>query len=157
MLKFRVKPITFPKMLKRTFLFGRKVIFRRLPRIRSGWKTLQNKIDSRIRRALADWIAAGKHHEEYPSMDAVAEDLGVSKEQLSYFFTNRLRQRFRSWRKELRIEEAKSLLLSFPHLSASAIGAMVGIPDKSNFRKQFYELTGCTPSEWRAACLGKDG
>ena len=88
-------------------------------------------------------------------MDAVADELGVSKEQLSFYFSNRIHRRFDTWRMELRIEEAKILLVDFPDVPASAVGAMVGIPDKSNFRRQFYEQTGFTPSEWRAACLAE--
>ena len=142
-------------MNKLAMLFGRMVFFRKNPRTRTGWETPQRAVDRRISQALVGWIAAGRHREEYPSMDAVADELGVSKEQLSFYFSNRIHRRFDTWRKELRIEEAKILLVDFPDVPASAVGAMVGIPDKSNFRRQFYEQTGCTPSEWRAACLAE--
>lgn len=157
MLKFHSAELTFPHMNKLNQILRRIRSILRVCRPHPAVRSSQGEIDRRIRHALVEWLAAGKHRDEYPSMESVATELGFSREQLSFFFSNSVRQRFSSWRKELRIEEAKALLLEYPDLPASAIGAMVGIPDKSNFRRQFQELTGCTPGEWRAACLGKEG
>ena len=50
---------------------------------------------------------------------------------------------------EIAIEEAKKLLLEDRDIPTLIIGEAVGICDKSNFRRQFKEITGCTPAEWR--------
>ena len=62
---------------------------------------------------------------------------------------NRIRKKFLTWRKELRINDAKDLLLMHPNAPACHIGFVVGLCDKSNFRQQFREVVGCTPLEWR--------
>jgi transcriptional regulator GlxA family with amidase domain len=54
-----------------------------------------------------------------------------------------------SWRKDLRIREARHLLLDYPDLPVSVIGEMAGIVDKSNFKRQFCQATGMTPRRWR--------
>lgn len=112
---------------------------------------MQGLLDRRIRRSIDEWVALGHHRDNYDSLDAIAADLNVSKEQLSYFFSHTVGQRFSSWRKSIRIEDAKILLLTRDDLSVTQIGTLVGIPDKSNFRRQFYEITGCFPCEWRAS------
>ncbi len=82
-------------------------------------------------------------------MDQVAEALDICHEQLSAYFILRFGQHFLRWRKEVRIEEAAKLLLSDRDIPTAIIGEAVGISDKSNFRKQFKQVKGCTPSEWR--------
>ena len=41
------------------------------------------------------------------------------------------------------------LLLAYPGLPVSLVGEMVGIADKSNFKRQFADLAGMSPREWR--------
>jgi len=56
---------------------------------------------------------------------------------------------FKEWINHLRIEEAKNLLQNHPEMPVSQIGTMVGLPDKSNFGRQFTRLTGKSPQAWR--------
>lgn len=69
--------------------------------------------------------------------------------ELSLFFRIQTGKNFLKWRKERRIEEAKKLLLEDRDIPTLIIGEAVGICDKSNFRRQFKEITGFTPAEWR--------
>ena len=80
-----------------------------------------------------------------------AEDLTMQDiaDELSLFFRIQTGKNFLKWRKERRIEEAKKLLLEDRDIPTLIIGEAVGICDKSNFRRQFKEITGCTPAEWR--------
>ena len=50
---------------------------------------------------------------------------------------------------DLRIEEAKELLIQEPETPVCHIGFAIGFNDKSNFRQQFRKTVGCTPTEWR--------
>ena len=36
-----------------------------------------------------------------------------------------------------------------PETPVRHIGYIIGFSDKSNFRRQFREVVGCTPTEWR--------
>lgn len=58
---------------------------------------------------------------------------------------------FRTWRAQLRIEDAKAELLLEPHTPASTIARRVGISDRSNFLRQFSQHCGMTPEQWRKA------
>lgn len=102
-----------------------------------------------IEEKLGRWVAEGKHRLEYGSMDGILEDLGLTSEELSRYCTARLKKNFLSWRKDLRMEEAKRMLLESPDTPACKIGKDLGITDKSNFRHQFKSVTGLTPSQWR--------
>ena len=85
---------------------------------------------------------------EPTSMEEVAAELNISKAQLSHFFRVFYTMSFLRWRKEIRIEEARKLLLKNPGLSLDRLGYEVGIPDRSNMRRQFQEVTGKTPAQW---------
>ncbi|MCQ2170033.1 MAG: helix-turn-helix domain-containing protein [Bacteroidales bacterium] len=80
-----------------------------------------------------------------------AEEMGISVEQLSFYFKMYEKMEFRCWRKHLRIEKAKTIILNNPHLSMSAVGEYVGIPDRGNFRREFYEVCNEWPSKWKEA------
>ncbi len=103
----------------------------------------------KVERKLNLWIKEGKHHESDCSMDDILDDLGLTRRELSFFCSRVLKKKFLTWRKELRINEAKDLLLKHPEAPACHIGFVVGLNDKSNFRQQFRDVVGCTPKEWR--------
>lgn len=105
-------------------------------------------LDAGITRGLEQWIKDEKYIAG-SELEDVADELGVSPAQLRSYFTDVVGVRFSCWRKALRIEKAKSLLLERPELPVSTIGTMVGFPDKSNFRKRFREVEDCSPREWR--------
>ncbi len=115
---------------------------------------IRNSLDSRktiekVEKKLAVWIDEGKHHEPDISMDDILDDLGLTRKELSFYCSHVLKTKFLTWRKTLRINEAKELLLKHPNTPACHIGFAVGLYDKSNFKHQFRELVGCTPTEWR--------
>lgn len=97
---------------------------------------------------LDKWIREKRWAEDL-TMQEIADDLQISREDLSLFFRIQTGKNFLKWRKERRIEEAKKLLLEDRDIPTLIIGEAVGICDKSNFRRQFKEITGCTPAEWR--------
>lgn len=109
----------------------------------------------RVKEKLDQWVSEGKHRLIYGSIDDIARELGITGEELTGYCSTRLGKPFLTWRKELRIADAKRLLLESPDTPASKIGKAVGIPDKSNFRSQFKAVTGSTPSEWRRSHLKK--
>lgn len=97
---------------------------------------------------LVKWTRE-KRWVEDKNMDEVARELGVRKEQLSLYFCRHVGQSFIKWRRDLRIHEAQRLLLEDKTIPTAIIGEAVGIGDKSNFRRQFKEVTGLTPAAWR--------
>ena len=105
----------------------------------------------KVEKSLVKWVKDGKHRECYESLEDIIEDLGVTHQELKYFCTLRFGKPFLTWRKELRMEEAKELLKNKPKTPICHIAYDLGFSDKSNFRKQFKEVVGCNPSEWRVS------
>lgn len=102
-----------------------------------------------IEKALKKWVADKKYREYDRSREEVAHELGTTREMLQLYFTERVGEDFRSWRTELRINDAKKMLLEKKDTSINLIGEMAGFSDRSNFHRQFTRLVGCTPKKWR--------
>ena len=56
---------------------------------------------------------------------------------------------FKTWRTQLRVEDAKKMLIENRALSTNIIAEMCGFSDRSNFHRQFVKIVGCSPKEWR--------
>ena len=99
--------------------------------------------------SLNKWVEEKKYREYDKSREETAKELGTTKEMLQMYFTENVGMDFRSWRTELRIKDAKSLLLQKKDYSINFIGETVGFSDRSNFHRQFTKSVGCSPKEWR--------
>ena len=98
---------------------------------------------------LKRWVAAKGFAQCDLSVDEVASLLGTNRNYLRKYFRDNIHSDFRTWRSELRIEEAKKLLITHPEYSTSQIGEMVGFNHRSNFFTQFAKITGVSPRDWR--------
>ena len=116
---------------------------------RRGIPQAQKMLDARIGAAVESWVREKGYYKNLPTLEEVAADIGVPSDQLSAYIHVYERRHVLAWRKELRIRDAKQLILSCPDLPISVVGEMVGIPDKSNFKRQFADLVGMSPREWR--------
>ncbi len=99
--------------------------------------------------SMDKWFKDKGYCQSDQSMGDVAEKFGISKDELSWYCHSTYGCGFLSIRKELRIYEAKRIIEENPFLPLNTIGEMVGISDKTNFRRQFFEVTGETPQEYR--------
>jgi len=128
-----------------------------MKRIESLWLSLHRgrlqMADEKTRAGLEKWLVRQGYANPYARLEDIAEEIGVSQLQLSYYFRVIIGTPFLTWRKRQRILEAKTLLLKYPEKSIASIGEAVGIPDKSNFRKQFVSVVKMTPAEYRKAQL----
>ena len=102
-----------------------------------------------LENALEKWVSEKKFREYDKRREEIAAELGTSKEYLHYYFITNKGVDFRTWRTELRIEEAKRLLIEDKNLSINIIGEMSGFSDRSNFHRQFTKTVGCSPKQWR--------
>ena len=105
-------------------------------------------VDNATAKKIDLWIKA-KGWAEDLSQEEVARMMKLSSEKLGHYFRSRTGMSFLRWRRKLRIEEASRLLLEDTTMPTALVGEAVGISDKSNFRRQFKEITGYTPAEWR--------
>lgn len=112
----------------------------------------QRSVNDRIARKFHLWVAEKGYCKTEATMADVAEEFGVSVESLAFFFSHVVGERFSVIRKKLRLEEARRLICEDPECKIVVIANKVGIPDKCNFRKQFWAEYGYSPSEWRKRC-----
>lgn len=106
-----------------------------------------------IRKCLAEWILLREYWNKEDSLEVLSDKSGVTKEEMAAFIIRHTGVRYLTLRKELRIYDAKELILQNPEMTIYEISEMVGLTDKSNFRKNFTELIGVSPSVWRS-CNG---
>ncbi len=116
---------------------------------RRGVPEAQKQLDARIGAAVASWVQDRSYVKNLPTLEDIAADVGVPPDQLSAYIHVHERRHVLAWRKRLRIRDAMALIRSHPELPISVVGEMVGIPDKSNFKRQFADQTGMSPREWR--------
>ena len=104
---------------------------------------------TRIERSLKKWVANKRYCELDKSRDDIAKELNTTKESLHHYFVTKKGMDFNTWRTELRIEEAKRMLIENMEFSINIIGELAGFSDRSNFHRQFVKLVGCSPRQWR--------
>ena len=109
----------------------------------------ESLINEKLSRSLRAWVMEKKFCLSYPDMQSIADDLDVSEEQLSYYCRTELGERFYTWRKGIRMRYAAFLLCFDKKTPISAIARMVGVNDRSDFRRQFNEILRMPPEEWR--------
>lgn len=111
-------------------------------------KKIEKEFDT-LERHLKTWVENKKYREYDKSRDEIADELRTSNDILQLYFSQRKGQDFRSWRTELRINDAKKILLDNKEISINIAGEMCGFSDRSNFHRQFVKLVGCSPKRWR--------
>ena len=109
----------------------------------------KDKEFAKLDKTIEEWIDKKLYCEFDKTRDQVAEELHTSKEILNMYFSTKIGVDFRTWRTNLRIEEAKKLLLDNKDASINIIAEAAGFSDKSNFHRQFVKLVGCSPKNWR--------
>lgn len=100
-------------------------------------------------RKFDEWVEAKGFCSTDTTIPRLCSALGISRYELSWVCNTVYGDSFTSLRKRFRIAEAEKLLLNKPEVPFSHIGEQVGIPDRTNFRRQFMEITGMTPRQYR--------
>ena len=104
---------------------------------------------SSLNMELKKWVDNKMYCEYDKTRDQVVEELHTTKELLNLYFIHKVGVDFRTWRTNLRIEEAKRILLENEDLSLNMVAEMSGFSDKSNFHRQFTKIVGCSPKQFR--------
>ncbi|GEM_PF-180006 len=93
--------------------------------------------------------------EEKLSIKDVAEMLDINHQQLSEILNRELGKSFSSYMNDIRISEAKKLLVDEPELPVIRIAMSVGFNSIRTFNRVFAKSTGFTPVEYRNRRLSK--
>ncbi|NQZ78269.1 MAG: AraC family transcriptional regulator [Ekhidna sp.] len=81
-------------------------------------------------------------------LDDLARELSISRHVLSQVLNETDALGYANYIKRLRIEEAKSLIISHPHMSLEGIGYEAGFGSKSGFFDAFKKMENVTPAEY---------
>ena len=126
---------------------------RRTARLSNGTEVSLNEKEAvKLERALQTWVEEKNYRKYDKSREEIAAELKTSKEFLHHYFLNRVGVDFKTWRTQLRIEDAKKMLLEDKKISTNLVGEICGFSDRSNFHRQFVKIVGCSPREWRESC-----
>ena len=102
-----------------------------------------------LEKRLELWAANKGFTEQGITIDRLAARLITNHKYLSTYINTYKQQTFRKWINELRIEEAKIIILQEPEITLTEIAHRTGYADKSHFLRHFREQTGVSPTEWR--------
>lgn len=105
--------------------------------------------------ALEKWIDSKQFVTQGITLSSLSNNLNTNQTYLSNYINTTTNQNFRYWISRLRIEEAQRLLIQYKDEPVSNIGEMVGISNKSSFFRQFVNITGETPGEYREKKISK--
>ncbi|MDU1891999.1 MAG: helix-turn-helix domain-containing protein [Dysgonomonas sp.] len=115
----------------------------------------ENEVNSSIRnyslleKNMEQWIMQKQFLTHGINIESVALQLNTNRTYLSEYVNTYIQKTFKEWINELRINEAKKLLLEHPDFSISEISEITGFSDKSNFGRVFTRHMGMPPNVWR--------
>jgi AraC-like DNA-binding protein len=92
------------------------------------------------------------HYDKPLRLQDFADRIGMNMSHLSTVFSRAVGMPFRAYVKELRLEQAESLLRD-PTRRISEVAYAVGYTDPNRFRLDFKDRTGLSPTSWRDALL----
>lgn len=102
-----------------------------------------------LEQAVNEWEKKKLYKEPGLTIEQVAGEIMTNRTYLSNYINTYKKMTFNEWISHLRMEEAKKLLIDNPQIPVGQIGVMIGVPDKSNFGRQFAKRTGNSPMAWR--------
>ncbi|MBQ9474862.1 MAG: AraC family transcriptional regulator [Bacteroidales bacterium] len=100
-------------------------------------------------RAFKEWVDRDGPFLPLASVSEAARSMGVDDFDLDHYCKTRLKCGFLHWRKQYRIKRAVELIREDPYRPLNSIAIEVGIDDKTNFRRAFFDITGIQPGEYR--------
>ncbi len=119
------------------------------PATGSSVPTINENEFRKLEKELVVWVENKKYCEYDRSREEIARELKTTKDMLHNYFLLVKGVDFKTWRTQLRIEEAKRLLLANKDASTNIIAEAAGFSDRSNFHRQFVKIVGCSPKQWR--------
>ena len=105
--------------------------------------------EQQLKASLEKWAEEKLYCEKDIGVDDIVKMLGTTRNFLRYYFRCYMHTDFRTWRVELRIAEAKSIMKKNPGISLSKVCKMAGFNHRANFHRQFQKITGETPAEYK--------
>lgn len=100
-------------------------------------------------RMITKWIATKGFLSPGITLESLARDVNTNQSYLSRFINFEYGQNFRSWINSLRVGESMRLIEERQDLTLDEIAEKIGIPSRSTFYRQFTNVAGMSPAEYR--------
>lgn len=99
-------------------------------------------------RAIEHWKAEKGFKDSDMSLLSFSRRIGVNKQDISTYLNMRYGCNFRVWLSNVRLEEARTLVLEHEEYSNDIIALECGFASTSQLYRVFKNATGSTPKEW---------
>ena len=120
-----------------------------LPELQNEDKTTTILISKPFETNLKIWLDKKYFLQPGVTIESVALQVGTNRSYFSEYINSVKGKTFRQWINELRIDEAKKLMIENPKMTLNELALQVGYSDKSHFIRQFSKLTGIFPKEYK--------
>lgn len=109
-------------------------------------------LKERLKATLDEYVSAKDYLDSDKDRNYIIERCGVDPRFFRWYFQNVMVQDFRVWRANLRIEEAKRIIMATPDVSMNALAMRLGFGTSQNFYHHFKKVVGQTPTEYLEWC-----
>lgn len=100
-------------------------------------------------KRLEEWISQGIYKEQGITIEHLIDLFGSNRNVVSEYFNRRLNTSFREWINDLRLSDAKLMLLEDINFTIEEVALRTGFSGKSYFSTVFKKRENMTPTEWR--------
>jgi len=100
-------------------------------------------------QAIDKWRKEGGYSQADTNSTNLAQKLRIPKRQLIAYLLEEEGKTFRVWLSELRIEEAKRMLIEDKNYKLETIATACGFSHRNYLQNRFKAITGLTPREWQ--------
>lgn len=106
-----------------------------------------SKTSASLKYGIMEYI--NHHYKEPLSLESISSEFGITPVYLSSWFKKNTGINLSVYIMNVRMEEAKKILLNNQHLKIADIAVSIGFLGTSTFIRQFKSYTGCTPEQYR--------
>lgn len=105
---------------------------------------------------LTEWTNQKKYCQQNLTIVILAKEIGTNQKYLSRYFNETCNLSFRDWLNDLRMQEAKKILLDNSNITVESIASECGFTSRTHFHTLFVKMFGMTPSQYRINNLVKE-
>ncbi len=136
------------------YFVGYKILSDRLSGVKNGSKYARSSLTQERKDQIGGRLETLMNQEQVfldseLSLAALSQKVGTSNHHVSQYLNEIIGKSFQDYINELRIDEAKKILLEQEHLKIEEVAEMAGFNSKSTFNTAFKKVSGQTPSEFR--------
>ncbi len=103
---------------------------------------------ARVDKAVKKWLKEGRHLQSGITLKSAISEMHLTRYELSTWLKTTEWELFNPWLANLRIEEAKRVLIQHPEWSNDAVAQHCGFSSRSYFQQIFKKQTGMTPAQF---------